>query len=281
MSVRILTDSGCDFTREDAAKLGIEIVPVYVIYGDERLRDGIDIDRATFHRRSNAGEVAKTEPATVDDCQAAYARAVKAGDDVVLISLSSQISKSCENAKTAALAFPGKVFVVDSKAAGGYESLLAEFAVERASAGDSAEAIAKRIDPTALKGGAFFAVPDMQSMSRSGRLPKAIIALGSMLNVSLVLKMTETGAIGPAGQSRSFDKTCDIMVEALVRAIDRSPQARIAISHIEAPETAATLAQLLEAKLGYKPRHFMIHESTLTLAANMGKGAVGIFAIVP
>ena len=280
MSVRILTDSGCDFTRDEAAKLGIEIVPVYVIYGEERLRDGIDIDRATFHRRSNAGEIAKTEPATVEDYRTAYARAVDAGHDVVLISLSSQISKSCEHAKTAALGFPGKVFVVDSKAASGYESLLAEFAVERASAGDSAEAIAKRVDPSVLKGGAFFAVPDMSSLAHSGRLPKAIIALGSMLNVSLVLKMNDAGAIAPGGQSRSFDKTCDIMVEALVRAIDRSPQARVAISHLEAPETATTLARLLEEKLGFKPRHFMIHESTLTLAANIGKGAVGIFAIV-
>src|SRR5271165_5280543 len=99
MSVKIFTDSGCDFNREEAGKLGIEIIPVYIIFGQERLRDGVDIDRATFYRRTNAGEVATTEPATVDDYKSAYARAVNAGNDVVLISLSAQISKTYENAK--------------------------------------------------------------------------------------------------------------------------------------------------------------------------------------
>lgn len=281
MAVKILTDSGCDFTREEAAQMGVEIVPVYMIYGTTRLRDGVDIDRATFHRRMSAGEIPTTEPATVDDYKAAFDKAIVAGNDVVLISLSSGISKSYENAAAAAAAFPGKAFVVDSKAAGGYESLLTQLALERAAAGDSAEAIAKRINPSGLKGGSFFSVPDMKALAHSGRLPKAVIALGSMLNVSLVLKMNETGAIAPAGQSFSFDKTCEIMVDAIVRGVERSPQARIAISHIEAPDTAKMLATLLEQKLGHAPRELLIHESTLTLAAHMGKGAVGIFGIVP
>src|SRR5271166_6159452 len=217
MSVKIFTDSGCDFNREEAGKLGIEIIPVYIIFGQERLRDGVDIDRATFHRRTSAGEVATTEPATVDDYRAAYAKAIETGNDVVLISMSSQISKSCEHAQTAAALFPGKVSVVDSLGASGLESLLAQFAAERAAAGDSAEAIVKRIDPKVMKRGIFFAVPDLSSLSRSGRMPKAIIALGSMLNVSLVLKMNEQGAIAPGGQSFSFDKTCEIMVDAIVR----------------------------------------------------------------
>lgn len=280
MSVKIFTDSGADFTREDAAKLGIEIIPVYILFGQERLRDGIDIDRSTFHRRTDAGEHATTEPATMDDYRRAFAKAVDGGNDVVLMSMSSQISKSYEIAKEAAASFPGKVFVVDTLGASGLESLLAMLAVERAAAGDSAETIAKRVNPAAIKHGMFFAVPDVSSLGRSGRLPKAIVALGSMLNVSLVLKMNEQGAIAPAGQSFSFDKTCEIMVDAIVRSIDRSPNARIAISHTAAPETAKKLAVLLEEKLGH-PGQLIVAESTLTLAAHMGKGGIGIMAIVP
>jgi DegV family protein with EDD domain len=281
MAVKVLTDSGSDFTREEASRLGVEIVPVYIIFGSERLRDGVDIDTATFNRRTGAGESAATEPATIDDYKAAFQRATSDGNEVVMISLSSSISKSYERAHEAAAGFGGKVFVVDSKGASGLECLLVQLAVERAAAGDSAEEIATSIAPAALKHSVFFAVPDMKSLEHSGRLPKAIIALGSMLNVSLMLKMNDAGAIAPAGQSFSFDKTCDMMVEAAVRTMERSPKARFAIAHVEAEETAAKLARLLEEKLGHPPAQEAIRESALTIAAHLGKGAVGIFGIVP
>jgi len=281
VSVRILTDSCCDFTRDEVTKLGIIEIPVYLVYGTERLRDGLDIDGITFHRRLAAGESAKTEPPSVDDYKAAFARATEGGSEAVHVSVSSGISPSYENAKTAAASFAGRVHVVDSRGASGAESLLVELAVERAAAGDSAANIVARLDPVALKSCIFFAVPDISSLSRSGRLPKAIGALGSMLNVSLILKMSEAGTIASAGQSFSFEKTCEIMVDALTRRIERAPSVRVAITHVEAKETAIAMSRMLEAKLGHPPARESVRESTLTIATHIGKGAVGISAIVP
>jgi fatty acid-binding protein DegV len=48
MATTIVTDSGCDLSRSEADALGIEIVPVWILFGEERYRDGIDIDRKTF-----------------------------------------------------------------------------------------------------------------------------------------------------------------------------------------------------------------------------------------
>ena len=279
MPVKIFTDSGSDFSRDEAAKLGIEIIPVYIVYGDQRLRDGVDIDIPTFNLRREAGEHATTDPASVDDYKAAFSKAVEAGSDVVMISLSSAISKSCERARTAAAEFPGRVFVFDSKGASGLESLFAQLAVECANAGDSAEAIAKRLAST--KYAIYFAVPDMSALGRGGRIPKAVIALGSMLNVSLVLKMNDKGEVTPAAQSFAFEKTCDIMVEAIVRAVEHSPRARFAIAHVESPGVAKNLSRLLETKLGHPPVQETVRESALTIATHLGKGAVGIYAIVP
>lgn len=281
MGVTIVTDSGCDLAREDAARYGIEIVPVYVVFGTERLRDGVDIDRPQFARRVAAGEKPKTEPGTVDDFTAAFSRIVGSGNDVVAITLSSQISKSFEHAKAAAAAFGSRVHVVDSRAAGGLESLLAIYAAERAKAGDSASAIVAKLERDGMKTAAFFAVPDLTALGQTGRLPKAVVALGSMLNVSLVLKINEQGAIAPAGQSRSYEKTRELMVEALVRTIEHSPGAWVAISHAGDAETARSISQMITSKLGHPPvKEFML-ETTLTIVANLGTAGVGIFAIVP
>ena len=282
MSVVIVTDSGCDLTRNDAARYGIEIVPVYVVFGSERLRDGIDIDRAQFARRIASGEAPKTEPASVADFEAVFSRfVVHGGNEVVAITLSSQISKSFEHATQAAASFGSSVYVVDSRAASGLESLLAIYAAQCASAGESAGAIAEKLQYGSIKRAAYFAVPDLTPLGENGRLPKAVVALGSMLNVSLVLKINEQGAIAPAGQSRSYDKTRELMVEALVRTIEHSPGAWVSISHAGDAETAQSISQMLATKLGYAPRKQLVQETSLTIVANLGTRGVGIFAIVP
>ena len=282
MSVVVITDSGLDLTRDEARKHGIaDVVPVYLLFGAVRLRDGVDIDRATFYRRIKAGEAVKTEPPSAADFEMAFAGAVSGGNDVVCITLSSQFSQSYASATAAASKFPGRVHVVDSRAACGMEVLLGLRAVELVKNGRSAADVAAAIDPKVCKGLSYFAVPDMHQFANSGRLPKALVALGTMLNVSLVLKINEQGAIGPAGQSRSFEKTCDIMVDAVVRGIARSPAARIAVSHSQAPERAKQLIAAIEDRLGYPAAFETANETACTIAAHLGSGAVGLFAIVP
>lgn len=281
MGVTIVTDSGCDLTRQEAAQYGIEIVPLYVVFGDERLRDGVDIDRAQFARRVAAGEKPATEPATPGDFKPVFERVVNAGNDVVAITLSSQISKTFEHAKAAAEPFGSRVHVFDSRAGSGLESLLAIYASERAKAGDSAAGVVENLERVTEKMAAYFAVPDLTALGQSGRLPKAVVALGSMLNVSLVLKMNAQGAIVPAGQSRSYEKTRELMVEALVRTIEHSPGAWVAISHAGDVETARSISQMIATKLGHPPVRQYITETTLTIIANLGNSGVGIFAIVP
>ncbi len=281
MSTVIVTDSGSDLSRDEARRLGIELVPVWIIFGEERFLDGVDIDRATFFARMKAGEHPRTEPATPEQFREVFSKIVGAGNEAVMITLASQISKSFEIASTVAKEFGGKVVVVDSRGASGMETLLAYYGLELAKSGASAADIAQKIDPRNMKCAIYFAVPDVSMLARSGRLPKAVAALGSMLNVSLVLRMNEQGAIGPAGQSFSFDKTCEIMVDAVVRAVERSPKVRVAFGHIQAAEQAEALRKQLEAKLGHPPAQELMHEGTLTIAAHMGPGAIGIFAIVP
>lgn len=280
MSVSIVTDSGCDYTPTEAQGRAIEIVPMWLIYGDERLRDGVDIDRAQFYARfRRSKELPRTEPATVPEYEAVFANHVSAGNEVVCISVSSALSKAFSNAVEAAATFSGTVRVVNSAGSAAGMNLLCDYALELAAAGAPASEIAQRISVGDLRRATFFAMPDVSQLAESGRMPKALAALGAMLNVSLVLKMDEKGAVGPAGQSRNFEKTCEIMVDSLVRAIERAPSARVAISHADAPELAASLKAQLGAKLG--TGKIAVSETAAPIASHLGVGAAGVFGIVP
>jgi fatty acid-binding protein DegV len=155
------------------------------------------------------------------------------------------------------------------------------YAVECARAGDNAAEILRKLDYKALKVAAYFAVPDLAPLGKTGRLPKPVVALGSMLNVSLVLRMNEQGAITLAGQSRSYDKTCELMIDAVLRTIEHSSGAWVAISHGNDPDVARQLASQFEEKLGHPPRKQFMANTPLTILSNLGSKGVGIFAIVP
>jgi DegV family protein with EDD domain len=210
VSVTVITDTGSDLTGADATRLGIEVVPLWIVLGEDRYRDGIDIDRATFFRRVGAGEIPTTAPPSPEQFHDVFARVTGAGNDVVAIVLSSGISQTYANALAAAKEFGARVQVVDSLGSAGTETLLALYALELAKRGTSAAEIAKRIDPKALKCATFFAMHDLATLGRSGRLPQAVVALGSLTKVSLVLRYNEEGKIVPAGQSFSFEKTCEL-----------------------------------------------------------------------
>jgi len=281
VAITIVTDSGSDLSGAEAARLGIEVVPVWIVLGEDRLRDGFDIDRATFFRRVGAGEIPKTESPSQAQFHEAFARLTAAGNDVVAIVLSSKISQSYANALAAAKEFGDHVHVIDSLGSAGAETLLALYALELAKSGKPMSEIVRRVDPKALKCAAYFAMHDVATLGRSGRLPAAVVALGSLTNVRLVLKFNEEGVIVPAGQSFSFEKTCELMAEAVVRAIDHAANARVSFGHTQAAEAAEALKKMFEAKLGQAPAQEYVHEASLTIATHQGIGALGIYAIVP
>jgi fatty acid-binding protein DegV len=51
MPVKIVTDSTADLPPELIEQFGITVVPVYVLFGQEVFRDGVDISQDEVYRR--------------------------------------------------------------------------------------------------------------------------------------------------------------------------------------------------------------------------------------
>ncbi|MGD9118768.1 MAG: DegV family protein, partial [Dehalococcoidia bacterium] len=56
MTVRIITDSTSDMPTEVAKELGITVVPLYVRFGEEVYRDGIELTTDQFYPKMVASE---------------------------------------------------------------------------------------------------------------------------------------------------------------------------------------------------------------------------------
>ncbi|MHB8462848.1 MAG: DegV family protein [Vulcanimicrobiaceae bacterium] len=281
MATVVVTDTSSDITPTEARRLGIELIPLYVHMGGKKLRDGYDIDAATFFARMAADkELPKSEPASVDDFVAVFTRLTSAGNDVVCSLVSKALSETYNNASKAAEKFPGKVFVLDTKAGSGLLMLMTMYAAELAAAGAKPAEIIAKVDRTKLKGQAYFVMSDVTFLGRTGRLPKAVVALGSMLNVSLILRLDENGGVAPAGQTRNFEKSQEMMVDVVIRHLGDGARPRCAVQHANAPEAAKALHDLLVRKLPSGSPDPIMATIGATTSANLGPGTLGVTAIV-
>jgi DegV family protein with EDD domain len=279
MAVVIVADSGSDLSPDETQRLGVEIVPVWIVIGDKKYRDGVDLDATRFYELTAKADVApKTESPHEDQFAPVFARLTDAGHSVVAILLSSAFSQSVANATKAAAAYGDRVRIVDSLSSGGVESLLIERALELARSGSSAAEVADALKPSKTPTASFFTGPHVANLARSGRVAQAVASLSETLHVSVVLKINEAGSIVPSGQSRDEASAREIMVDSCVRALRGGAQRRFGISHARAPEAAAAVLELLRAR---EPSigDVAIREYTPTIATHLGPGAVGINGI--
>jgi DegV family protein with EDD domain len=278
MGVLVITDSTSDVSLEQAREYQLEVVPIWVLFGEERLRDGIDITRANFYDRLAAAKVLpRTEPPEPAVFEAAFARAVESGHEVVAPLISSGVSKTFENAAAAAAKFGSKVRVWDSKTLTGGLFLQAMVAAEMAKAGASSADIMAALERGRGAQHGLLISPDLTYLGRSGRVNKAIVALGTMMKVSPVLQV-KNGAVESAAQARSYEKAQELIVDMMARQIGDVTKTRFAIGHTQAPGPAAKLAEALKTKLNLPPKSLVIYEGGPTIAVNSGPGSLAIFS---
>ena len=93
--IRIITDSSSDITREEAERLGIELVALHVAFGEESFLDGVNITHDEFYKRlEEAEELPKTSQMNPAGFVEIFEKFIDNGDEIVGIFLSSKLGKN-------------------------------------------------------------------------------------------------------------------------------------------------------------------------------------------
>ena len=149
--LRIIADSTCDISKEDARKMGIQIVPISVRFGNEEFLDGVEITHEEFYTRlAECDELPKTSQPSPDTFMKVFNEAVAAGDDVLGIFISSDLSGTYQSACLAALDVEEetgkKLYMVDSRSASIGTALLIREAVQRCQNISSLQLLSARLN---------------------------------------------------------------------------------------------------------------------------------------
>ena len=216
MKVRIMCDSTADLTPDVRCRVS-NVIPLTVNFGDKEYLDGVTIDHREFYRMLlECEKLPTTSQPAPEAFREAFQEAVDAGDDVVLITISQQISGTFQSASIAASEFPGKVYVVDSKTLCIASGIIVELACDLAEKGMSAAEIAKTLERERERVHLIAVFDTMKNLVKGGRISRAKGLAGELLGIKSITG-TLDGAIKIFGKARGRKMADSMMTREILK----------------------------------------------------------------
>ena len=210
MATRIITDSASDIV--DFPNPNLTVLPMTVAFGNTVYHDGVDLTHERFYDLLvESDELPSTGAVSPGVFAQAYDKAQAAGEDVVVVTLSSKVSATWQSARIAAEGRDG-VQVVDSLNSCIGERVLVEYALMLVERGLSAADIAARLERARSRVHMLALLDTLEYLRRGGRIGSAAAAAGALLALKPVITMTD-GEVELLGKARGSKNARNLLVE--------------------------------------------------------------------
>ena len=244
MTVQVITDSTSDMPEGLPEELGIRIVPIYLRFGSETYRDGVDITKEEFYSKlaSSPLHPATSQP-NPEDFTSVYKEYCENTEGIVSIHISSRISGTFNSATMAkkTLETQCPIEIIDSKMNSGGLGLVAAAAARRAQSGASLSEVIDEANKAVEEVSMFGMFETMKYLARSGRVNKTIAAVSRILSVMPLLTFHD-GEIVRAGLVRAISKGTDKIYDFVKK---NTPISELVIVHSKVADQADKLKKRL------------------------------------
>ena len=213
MSVRIISDSACDITQQEAKELDITVLPLKTVIDGVEYLDGVTISTEEFYERlESCRQLPTTSQLTPAEFEKALLPVVQAGEEAVVITLSGRLSGTAQSAVLAAGSVGGKVWVVDSGNVTIGQGILVRYAIRLRDQGRTGEQIALELERVKLRICLLARVDTLEYLMKGGRLSKTAALVGNVLHIKPVLSV-EDGEIKVLGKARGSRQSHNMLTE--------------------------------------------------------------------
>jgi DegV family protein with EDD domain len=270
--IRVVTDSTSDILPDEAERLGIDVVPLTVRFGDEQFRDGVDLGPDAFYRKLTITSVQpSTSQPTPEQFAELYRRHVDGGDTVISIHISTKLSGTLQSASLGAQELPaGAVRVVDSTTVSAGLQFVVRAALEDIAAGSDIDEVVRRTESRRDRVGVYVLLDTLTYLQRGGRIGRAQGLLGGILNVKPLLSVRD-GEVHPEARVRSRQQG---IARIVAIAAGQRPLDGLAVFHCGAPELIGLIAPRLRAD--HPGIELIVGQLGAVVGTYSGPGGVGI-----
>jgi DegV family protein with EDD domain len=273
--VAIVTDSTATIPKELLEQYPIRVAPQVLIWGEQMLLDGIDIQPEAFYNRLQKDRVhPTTSQATPAAFHQIFGSLLEEGYEILAILISAKLSGTIESAIQAREMFPGAAIeIVDSETAAmalGFQAL----AAARAAAAGATLAECKALAVQSIQHtGVIFAVDTLEFLHRGGRIGGGARFLGTALNIKPILEIRE-GRVEAVERIRTRRKCLARVVELILERTGGRQPVRLATLHANSTDDARFLLKAASGHLD--PVETIFTEVSPVVGAHAGPGTVGL-----
>ena len=272
----IVLDSTADFPDAEERFPNMRVVPLYVRFGEESLRDYVDLDPHTFYTRlRSAAALPTTSQPTPQDFTSVYVE-LAGYERVYSLHISSRLSGTCGSASLAATELgDDRVRLIDTETVSVGISGLAlgiQRLLERGTTDAEIEALAERHRQEA---GLLFTVDTLEFLAKGGRIGRARALAGSLLNVKPILTIAD-GEVVPLTRVRGRAKALEEFRKRFEAATTSADGLHVGIAHAEADEAVEQLSALVVATRP-QARIELVTSLGAVVGTHAGPGTVGFF----
>lgn len=199
--IKILTDSSCTITQDEAKKLGVDVIPLGITFGSEGYKDGVDMDNERFYAMLLEGKnFPHTSQPSPQELEERFTAAREAGETVLFLPLSSKISGTYECAVR--IKEQGKfdnIYVYDSLCTTVMLEMLVEEAAKRCDL--PIDELIDYVDKLRKRAKLLAGIDTLSYLAKGGRLNAATAAIGSFLQVKPLIEISSQGTIDVVGKA--------------------------------------------------------------------------------
>ncbi|MBQ9115762.1 MAG: DegV family protein [Clostridia bacterium] len=276
--VLIASDSTTDLSTELIERYGIKIVPLTVSLGEKSYTDGVDIHPDMIYEHyEKTGELPKTSAPNVASFADFFDKYTAEGYEIVLFTISAEMSSTYNNARLAAEEYEG-VYVVDTRNLSTGGGLVLVTAGDMAASGCPASEIAEYCRELVNRVDASFVIDNLEFLYKGGRC-SALAAFGANLLKLKPCIAVRGGKMGVTKKYRGrFEAVLEKYVVEQIGDISDVETDHVFVTHAGCdPAINARCLDIVKSLAPFKEVHFT--RAGCTVSAHCGRNTLGVLFI--
>lgn len=275
--LRIVTDGAADMPQGWEQEYAIHVVPINIHIGDKTYLSGVDLNNEDFYRLvDESGAIPKTSQPTPFQFKEFYRKVARAGDTILSIHVTSRLSGTFDSALLAARDLAGKYNLIpfDSFSGSAAIGMMCREARLLERAGATLEKIIARLEQIRREVRIALTLDTLTYARMSGRIGALQAALASLMNVKPIVILHE-GLLEMSERVRTRRRALERVIE-LIRESFGGQELNMAVVQARDPEAGRVLQE--EAQKRFNIREMIMTDLSISVAANLGPGTVGLVA---
>lgn len=277
--VWITSDCTCDLSETLLDKYEVDVIYFYISTDRGCFKDRAEMTAANVVEYfENGGQRISTAAPAVSEYVDFFEKALQKHDEIIHITISSQLSMSYENAIIASRQFGGRVHVIDSEHLSTGIAHVVIRAVEMARENKSRDEIIEELENMKKKVSTSFIADNADYLYRTGRVSKTVKNICTVFKIHPVLSVKEGKIILKTVQIGNLEKCTLGYVKKELRKSNRVNKQRLFITYSTCPvRVVGKIKEQVNACCSFE--EVWETKASATITSNCGANTVGVLFV--